>query len=136
MRKMTVFSCLLLAMATGTAWAERPDSVQRSRSENRIAVGELNPTPEMWFYEQYQQQYDDPSIAVRNKAEFRAAQRQSRLAAMRWYGLSNSRPHAASDPFHGDYSPKWTSNNGHYSDRWMGRSSPLVVIRPDESRSR
>lgn len=133
---MTICTCLLAALAAGTVRAERPDASQRSRSENRIAVGELQPTPEMWFYEQYQQQHDDPAAAVRSKAEFRAAQRQGRLAAMRWFGQSNSRPQTSSDPFHGDYSPKWTSNNGHYPGRWVGRATPLIVVRSEESRTR
>ncbi len=139
MRRMFIGACLLAALAAGTAQAQRPDGpdgAQRSRSETRIAVGELQPTPAMWFYEQYQQQHDDPAAAVRRKAEFRAAQRQSRLEAMRWFGLSNSRPQASSDPFHGDYSPKWTSNNAHYPSRWMGRGAPLVVLRSDDPRTR
>jgi len=73
-----------------------------------ISPGELKATPEMWFYEQYMQQYQDPKMAVRAKAEFRADQRQRRLAAMQWFGLSNSRPHACTDPYHGDWSPGWT----------------------------
>ncbi len=139
MRRMTICACLLAVLSAGTAWAQRPDRLgaDRSvRSESRIAVGELQPTPEMWFYEQYQQQYDDPSVAVREKAEFRASQRQSRLAAMRWFGLSNSRPQAASDPFHGDHSPKWTSNSSRYQSRWVGGGTPLVVVRSEESRTR
>ncbi len=133
MRRMVICACLMAALAPAIA---RADGIERSRSDSRIAVGELQPTPEMWFYEQYQQQYDDPSVAVRNKAEQRAAQRQSRLAAMRWFGLSNSRPQAASDPFHGDYSPRWTSNNGQYPYRWTARGTPLVVIRSEGSSTR
>ena len=139
MRRKTICVCALLTLASGTTLAQRPESLDasgRTKSESRIAVGELQPTPEMWFYEQYQRQQDDPSTAVRAKAEFRAAQRQGRLAAMRWFGLSNSRPHASSDPFNGDYSPKWTANNVHYPSRWMGRVVPSVVVRSEESRAR
>ena len=139
MRRMTICACLLTVLSAGTASAQRPDRLEANRSvrsESRIAVGELQPTPEMWFYEQYQQQYDDPSVAIREKAEFRASQRQSRLAAMRWFGLSNSRPHASSDPFHGDYSPKWTSNSGRYPSRWVAGGMPLVVVRSEEARTR
>ena len=125
---------MLVALTAGIVRAEHRQSTHGSRSESRIAVGELQPTPEMWFYEQYQQQYDDPAAAVRRRAELRAAQRQGRLAAMRWFGQSNSRPQASSDPFHGDYSSRWTSNNGHYTGRWMGTS--LVVVRAEESRTR
>jgi len=138
MRKMTIAVCLFAVLTAGTIWAQQPDRTaadQHNRSQSRIAVGELQPTPEMWFYEQYQQQYDDPGAAVREKAALRAAQRQGRLAAMRWYGLSNSRPRASSDPFHGEYSPKWSAS-GRYPDQWMGGSVPLVVIRSESSRTR
>ncbi len=139
MSRIIIGVFLLTVLAAGTARAQRlgrPEAAQRSNSEARIAVGELQPTPEMWFYEQYQQQQDDPAAAVRRHAEARAAQRQNRLAAMRWFGMSNSRPRASSDPFNGDYSPRWTSNHGHYPDRWMGSATPLVVIRSDRSSTR
>lgn len=96
---------------------------------NATSVGQVEPTPEMWFYEQYRQQYQDPQAVVREKAEFRAAQRQRRLAARRWFGLSNARPRANSDPFHGDYSARWTSNNGFYPSRWAGGSGGWVIPR-------
>ncbi|MDZ7619547.1 MAG: hypothetical protein U1E05_21310 [Patescibacteria group bacterium] len=139
MRNTIICACLLAALSTGTARAQRPDrpgSVQGARTGSTISVGELQPTPEMWFYEQYQQQSEDPSVAVREKAEFRASQRLNRMAAMRWFGMSNSRPPASSDPFHGDYSPKWTSNNSRYPNRWMGQATPLVVVQSEESRTR
>jgi hypothetical protein len=139
MKRTTICACLLAALAAGTAWGQRPDSAsvtQRSRSENRIAVGELQPTPEMWFYEQYQQQDDDPAAGVRIKAQFRAAQRQNRLAAMRWFGFSNSRPQANTDMLSGDYSPRWTSMSGAYPNRWGGQRTPLVVIQPKDSSTR
>ncbi len=64
-----------------------------------ISPGELKATPEMWFYEQYMRQYQDPKMAVRANAEFQADQRQRRLEAMHWFGFSNSRPRACSDPY-------------------------------------
>lgn len=75
-----------------------------------ISPGELTPTPEMWFYEQEMRQYQDPKNAVRQKAEFRSVERQRRLAAMKWYGVSNSRPSVGADIIHGDYGPTWASN--------------------------
>lgn len=91
-----------------------------------ISPGELTPTPEMWFYEQYMRQYMDPKWAVRQRAEFQANQRDSRLAARRWFGYSNLRPTASTDPIHGEFSPHWTGNNYVYPDRWNG-GSPVVV---------
>jgi hypothetical protein len=94
-----------------------------------ISPGELKATPEMWFYEQSMKQYQDPKMAVRANAEFQADQRQRRLAAMHWFGMSNSRPRACSDPMHGDYSPGWTSNNSTYPSRWDG-IGPTYIARP------
>ena len=100
------------------------------RFRNTISVGEVTPTPEMWFYEQYVQQYQDPKLAVRRKAEERAAQRRARLAAMRWFGFSNARPRAGTDVVHGDYSPGWSSRSANYPFRWSGYGTAAVVVRP------
>jgi len=84
----------------------------------------MKATPEMWFYDQALRRYNDPKTAVREKADFRAVQRERRLEAMRWFGLSNSRPHASSDPFHGDYSPVWVASPGYFPSRWNGVRQP------------
>src|SRR5262245_59905530 len=47
-------------------------------------------TPEMWLYTQDWRRHDDPALAVRRAAEFRAEQRSQRLAAQKWYGFSNA----------------------------------------------
>ena len=86
----------------------------------------------MWFYEQAMHQYQDPKVAVRKAAEFRGQQRQARLAAMQWYGLSNARPRASSDPIHCDYGPGWASNSFYYPNRWIGPTGLYMVVRPDE----
>ena len=66
---------------------------------------------EMWFYDQAARQYRDPKLAVRAKAEFRTEQRLRRIESMKWFGMSNARPQANSDPYHGDYSPRWVSKS-------------------------
>jgi hypothetical protein len=53
------------------------------------------------------------------------------LAAMQWFGFSNSRPQACPDPIHSDYSPGWTSNNAAYSYRWSGVGPTWYVARPE-----
>ena len=84
-------------------------------------------TPEMWFYQQEMRRYDDPRAAVRRKAEYRAAQRQRRIAAMEWYGYSNSRPIANPTPFaSGPYSPGWVSNNYRAPMEWSGGGRSVV----------
>lgn len=49
---------------------------------------------------------------IHEKAQARAQQRQARLAALNWYGMSNSRPQAASTPFTSRYSPVWEMPGG------------------------
>jgi hypothetical protein len=114
-----VLSLLLVA----TARAERPVTAGLG-FDAAVSPGEVKPTPEMWFYDQAMRQYMDPKMMVRAQAEFRAAERQRRLESMHWFGLSNSRPRASSDPFHGDYSPQWTANPGYYPSRWNGVGQP------------
>jgi len=118
--------CLLVA---APALAETPSSTD-VKFNTTISPGELTPTPEMWFYEQYLRQQQDPKAGVRQKAEFRMSQRQDRIAARRWFGFSNARPVAGSDPYHGEYSPTWASNNSHYPYRWSGVNGASVIVRP------
>lgn len=88
-------------------------------------------TPEMWFYQQEMRRYDDPRAAVRRKAEYRAAQRQRRIAAMEWYGFSNLRPQANPTPFaSGVYSPGWVSNNYRHPMQWSGGGRTVVYGAP------
>lgn len=122
--------CLLIV---APALAETPSSTQVKFS-GTISPGELTPTPEMWFYEQHLRELQDPEFAVRQKAEFRSEQRQSRMAARRWFGFSNLRPTAGTELIHGDAGPRWTSNNGTYPNRWSGANA-TVVVRPTSSKT-
>ena len=87
-------------------------------------------TPELWVYSQELRRHDDPAQAVRRKAELVADQRQARLAAMRWYGFSNSRPVANPTPFMGQYSPAWVGNGWDRYD-WVGGGWPAVTLYVD-----
>jgi len=86
-----------------------------------------NTTPELWIYSQEMRRHDDPAQAVRRKAEFHAEQRMSRLAALKWYGYSNSRPEAAPIPLMGTYSPGWVGN-GWNRYEWAAVGSPSISI--------
>jgi hypothetical protein len=121
--------CLLFVIAA-PGLAQKPAATGDVRMRDTISVGEVAPTPEMWFYQQYAREYKDPKTAVRLKAEERSAQRRGRLAAMQWFGFSNARPRAGTDPIHGDYSPAWTSGNANYPYRWTGYGAAVVVVRP------
>ncbi len=129
MKRLSIAIFVLVVLATVPALADRP-LAQQLGPQSGISPGELTMTPEMWFYEQYQREYQDPKMAVRRNAEFRAAQRQNRLAAMKWFGYSNQRPVANPDPFFADYSPAWRSNNYFYPYRWTGGGWPWYTGRP------
>ena len=78
---------------------DAPRVAGAGKSDVRItSPGDLKPTEEMWFYQQAMRQYQNPKLAVRRAAELRGQQRRQRLAAMEWFGLSNARPRASSDP--------------------------------------
>jgi hypothetical protein len=86
-------------------------------------------TPELWLYEQERIRMDDPAQAVRRKAEIRGMQRAERLAALKWYGMSNSRPtYTNVTPMLGGFgSPTWTSNS-YDPARWRP-NAPTYLIR-------
>ena len=123
MKLLVVFSASFLLLSAAPLNAEKPTTSSWGASA-LVSPGELKATPAMWFYEQAMRKYKDPKMAVRAKADLRAQARQRRLESMRWFGLSNSRPRASSDPFNNDYSPGWVSNPGYYPYRWNGVSQP------------
>jgi hypothetical protein len=148
MKRLSIVISAVIVLTATTARAQQPDlpgvkpEVGAARPEAKaskaaresgyptLSPGEVQATPEMWFYEQAMRQYLDPDLAVRRAAEARAQQRRYRLESMRWFGLSNQRPQASVDPIDGDYSPGWTSNNPFYPYRWAGGSTPYFVLRP------
>jgi hypothetical protein len=69
----------------------------------------------------------EPRAIIHAKAQARAYERQSRLASMSWYGMSNSRPIATTTPFTSRYSPLWEMPGGRpYS--WHAGSWPTYVL--------
>jgi hypothetical protein len=126
--------CAVLICAVTTASAQQVEESFRLPHKTRPAVpsptlspGEVQATPEMWFYEQERLFYADPKNAVRANAEYRAYQRARRMAALKWYGFSNSRPMASPDPVHGTYSPRWVGN-GYIPSYWVGAGNSAVIV--------
>jgi hypothetical protein len=107
----------------------RRDVEPRIAPSQEGSVGVLTPTPEMWFYEQERIRHDDPKLTVRRRAELRGLQRQDRLASLKWFGLSNSRPSVSITPWFGSYSANWGSNTADPM-RWRPAAAPVVVQRP------
>jgi hypothetical protein len=83
--------------------------------------------PAMWLYSEQIRRHDDPAQAVRRKAEARAEQRMSRIAAMKWFGFSNARPQASPIPMMGGYSPVWVGNGVDRYD-WVGVNWPSTAV--------
>jgi hypothetical protein len=120
MNRFVIAIALPLLLTAGIASAQKPAADHRQGLATAVSPGELKATPEMWFYDQYMRQYKDPKMAVRARAEYRADQRQRRLETMHWFGFSNARPRASSDPYNGDYSPHWAASPGYFPYRWPG----------------
>lgn len=124
-------SLLLLASVRPAAAQDKSVDLRRDEALTQGSAVTVAPTPEMWFYEQERTRYDDPKLAVRRKAEARGQQRADRLAAMKWYGLDNSRPTAAPIPWMSSTSPYWGSNS--YDPNrwrpWVGPVSPQGTSR-------
>lgn len=133
--KKLLFAALLSLSASalfGTASVaqERGDSRDLRRDNPPPAAGQsVSATPEMWFYEQERNRYEDPKSAVRRKAEFRSSQRASRLATCKWFGIDNSRPTASPTPVTGTYAPTWIGNTAD-PYRWSGVGGMPLVVRP------
>jgi hypothetical protein len=123
MKRLAISSALLLVFFAAVARAEKPISTSLN-TNTVVSPGELKATPDMWFYDQAMRQYKDPQASVRAKADFRAQCRERRIESMKWFGMSNSRPRASSDPFHNDYSAGWVSCPGYFPSRWGGVTQP------------
>jgi hypothetical protein len=79
-----------------------------------------------WYREQSSAKADSLAI-IQQKAQIRAEQRNSRMASMQWYGMSNARPQGAVTPFTSRYSPVWEMPGGKpYS--WYPYARPGYVM--------
>lgn len=132
MKSLTTVAAVWLAAGASVALGQQPIHAEAPENAPFAAPSLSAPpvTPELWVYSQELKRHDDPAQAVRRKAELAAEQRQARLAAMRWYGQSNSRPVANPTPFMGEYSPGWVGNGWNRYD-WVGSSRPSVSVYVD-----
>ena len=128
-RLWIVFAVMLFVVPAATA-QEGSSNDSKVMPNVTVSTGQVTATPEMWFYEQRLREYMDSKMAVRRVAEQKAAQRRARIAARKWYGLSNLRPTASPDPYNGSYSPRWGGNNSLYPNLWSGYGPSYVVLWP------
>lgn len=124
-----VASMFVLAVLVGTSYGKNPTAPSAKRLTAPPAGSAANETPEMWFYEQYMQMYQDPKAMIRMRAEAEAAERTRRIEAMHWYGMSNQRPRVGTDPYNSDYAPHWVSGDNLNPNRWPAYR-PIVIFAP------
>lgn len=133
-------AALVVASAASISQAQQPRvplrgqksslKVRADKDQPPAPISLSDMTPEMWLYLQEQRRYDDPRMAVRRKAEFRADQRRRRIAAREWFGLSNKRPTANPTPWYGAYSPYWGSNDVMRPYQWTASGRlPVYGVR-------
>ena len=132
MKKLVIsFSILPAMLFCSVLAAQDLDKIQRPAAQDQ-AADEIAKTEDMWFYLQELRRYDDPQVVIRRKAEKKADQRRQRLAAMKWYGYSQSRPFANPTPSCGWYSPMWVGN-GADPYQWIGNAYVTTAVRVDTS---
>ena len=124
--KRLLWATVVVLSAVSATSAQEPTPAPLAVQEADQHPSMANMTPEMWLYTQQLERYDDPKMAVRRKAEERAAQRLNRIAARKWFGLSNSRPSASPIPVMGSYSPFWGGNDSD-PNRWNGVGASVLV---------
>ncbi len=134
MRTLVLAMSIVSVLATAQLFAQQPPDGRGAAATTSVdgLPGTVQATPQMWFYVQEMRRYDDPKTAVRRKAEFRAAQRRNRLAALKWFGYSNARPQANPTPWTYVYSPTWIGNTGNPYN-WAGGMGTAFAVY--ESRS-
>ena len=135
MRRLVLTLTFLPAMLVSSILtAQDLDKFSRPAGQDP-AVGQIAQTEDMWFYLQELRRYDDPQVVIRRKAEKKAEQRRQRLAAMKWFGWSQSRPTASPTPWTGVYSPSWVGN-GADPYHWIGNAYVTTAIRVDTGTTR
>jgi hypothetical protein len=97
-----------------------------AQQRGRQAKFEAVEVEDSLYYQQPTQRPDARAI-IQQKAQMRAAQRNSRMASLSWYGMSNGRPTAAPTPFTSLYSPVWQMPGGRpYA--WYPSMWPSYII--------
>ena len=95
--------------------------VNQNRSQAREDSWYYQPSNETGVYK------PNPKMIVQQRAMAHGQQRSNRIAALNWYGMSNSRPTASPTPFTTLYSPAWQSPGGKPFSWYSGR--PTYIVR-------
>ncbi len=129
--KRLLFTMLVVpaVLFTASAEAQDPDRLVRPLSQSP-ATDQVVQTEDMWFYLQELRRQDDPQVIIRKKSEKKGEQRRSRLAAMKWFGWSQSRPTANPTPWNGVHAPHWVGNGADPS-MWIGSGYITTAVRTE-----
>ncbi len=122
------FTFLPAMLVCSVLAAQDLDKLSKPAANQEAGANDVAQTEDMWFYLQELRRYDDPQAVIRRKAERKGDQRRQRLAAMKWYGYSQSRPSANPTPSMGVYSPMWVGN-GADPYQWIGNAYVTTVLR-------
>ena len=114
-----------LALATATALAAITPGATALGQEFDETETETTTTARESWYPAPVRRAEPPTIA-QEKAMQRGAQRMARLDAMRWYGMSGSRPTASGMPFTTMYAPAWQQPGGR-PFAWYTSARPIVI---------
>jgi hypothetical protein len=86
------------------------------------------PHEQSWKREQKLRSKPDSLAIIQQRAQARAEQRQTRMATLAWYGISNSRPGATSTPFTSRYGSAWEMPGGQPYSWYPGYTQPTYVL--------
>ena len=137
MKRVSIVLAVMVISSSGVAWAQSAatKSATAGKSDTQtISPGDLKPTETMWFYQQAMRQYADPKVAVRQAAELRGQQRRQRLAALEWYGLSNSAPAGQFRPLPRRLCTRLGRQQHLQPVPLVRGPAPVVVVNPDTDR--
>ena len=92
------------------------------------STGQSNTSENGWYYGPTSKKEEAKPLG-RQRAELRARQRSARMANLRWFGISASRPISSGLPFTSAYNPSWTRPTGR---RYVLQTShrPAVIVSP------
>jgi hypothetical protein len=128
MKQLMLGLAVVPALLAGSiVLAQDLDKLQKPGTQ-LVPDDQVTQTEDMWFYLQELRRYDDPQMAIRRRAETKGRQRRERLAAMKWFGYSQSRPVANPTPSMGYYSPMW-AGNGCDPFLWIGNAYVTTTVR-------
>ena len=126
MRDSFLLGCLVCVASAAAAYGQQPTLRITGDAPAVVTAEPVIPAERLTFEQDRHDYYQSPKSAIRANAEARAAQRRGRIAALKWYGLSKSRPIANPTPFTGPYSPGWVGSV-QSPFQWTGGSGAVIL---------